>query len=59
MWFNILECVLPGKQFKQTAARKKQGRENAVKKENDAEFLPNLTFLQCIILIFTSYLYIQ
>lgn len=37
---------------------KKQGRESVVKIQNDAEFLLNLVVLQCIILIFTTYLYI-
>lgn len=53
MWFNILECILPGKQFKQTAVGKKQDRESAVKKQNDAESLLNLTLFS------TSYSYIQ
>lgn len=55
MWFNTLECILPGRQ----GARKKQGKESPVKKQNDAKFLLNLIFLQCIILMFTTYLYIE
>lgn len=53
MWFNILECILPAKQFKQTAVGKKQGRDSAVKKPNVAEFLLNQTLFP------TSYSYIQ